>query len=227
MSIETNNEETSNVDHPSRELDHVLATAEVDNRILMAFRLVETVRRTLALEGSAWELPPLKDCLQFAASEVGEAVRADIRRKNYVQNNPSTHDESVVSELADCAMMLLSSLSHFPLASFPTQEVVERFPPSTLAYTNSTVADLWLWEVERATCGGVCSHDVIAALICVCRYPEFGDIYDEVSKRLARIVWKHGACGSTVEAHDWAVDYAEWQKKWTGVFGEDVWKGAK
>lgn len=58
---------------------------------------------------SVWPTPSTEDALLFAFTELGEAVDAYLRSKSeYARNRDK--DLSVLDELADCAMMLLTAL---------------------------------------------------------------------------------------------------------------------
>lgn len=55
-----------------------------------------------------WPTPTTEDALLFALTELGEAVDAHLRSKpQYVRNRDK--DLSVLDELADCAMMLITA----------------------------------------------------------------------------------------------------------------------
>lgn len=56
-----------------------------------------------------WKIPTTEDALLFAFTELGEAIDAHLRSKpEYARNRDK--DLSVLDELADCAMMLLTAL---------------------------------------------------------------------------------------------------------------------
>jgi hypothetical protein len=56
-----------------------------------------------------WPTPTTEDALLFALTELGEAVDAHLRSKpQYVRNRDK--DLSVLDELADCAMMVLTAI---------------------------------------------------------------------------------------------------------------------
>jgi hypothetical protein len=58
-----------------------------------------------------WPTPTVEDCLLFAFTELGEAVDAHLRSNaQYARNRDK--DLSVLDELADCAMMLLTALGN-------------------------------------------------------------------------------------------------------------------
>lgn len=124
-----------------------------------------------------WPTPSTGDALLFAFTELGEAVDAHLRSKpEYARNRDK--DLSVLDELADCAMMLLTAL---PNVSDVWQYERIRTAPEwgCVAKHIGLAMDLqptkWDWE-----------HDVYISIIWITRYPGM-DLPARLTSRLERI----------------------------------------
>lgn len=80
--------------------DNIADTLKECHRIVWAYRQ--------QLE-DVWPTPTTEDALLFAFTELGEAIDAHLRSKDVYARNRDK-DLSVLDELADCAMMLLTAL---------------------------------------------------------------------------------------------------------------------
>lgn len=83
---------------------------------MTAATITDTLRTCHAIVWAAraelehvWPTPPPEDALLFALTELGEAIDAHLRTNgDYARNRDKSLD--VLSELADCAMMLLTAM---------------------------------------------------------------------------------------------------------------------
>jgi len=80
------------------------------------------------LEG-VWPCPNSADSLRYAATESAEAIDAYLRNSRVDDIRNNDRDADIESELADCAMMLLTAMpdlptGHIPKFVYPSLETV-------------------------------------------------------------------------------------------------------
>jgi len=127
-----------------------------------------------------WATPEPKDCLYYALTEMGEAVDAYLRTKRPNDARNRNKKLSVYVELADAAIMLLSSMDYLDAKSplFPPyydlDEVFVKVTNAVLNFNNS----LTLWTIP-----------VIDALWMIEAAPF--DLGEEIEHRLKSIYLKH------------------------------------
>jgi len=172
----------------------------VINTLQEAHSRVWTFRRKYS---KWWSTPDALDSLRFAYTEAAEALDAHLRQKGgYARNNEREQD--IVSELADCAIMLLTALG-------PNYE----FRPMNVTYSNPSEEYLdWIagdvgaslaaykrWEAITRKHGRdanrhIYEEGILLALGFIVNYPGM-DLVPMIDARLERIRRKH-----VKEGHD-------------------------
>jgi len=126
-----------------------------------------------------WKTPSVIDCLRFAVCEAAESLDAWLREKGgYARNRENGH--TVHSELAQCALMLLTALGEIGVGFQPKKSIpvdLDTIVVETAAALAQANAGTWHWPVLRCLRG-------IAA------YPGM-DLAVELDKAMEQIRRKH------------------------------------
>lgn len=154
----------------------------------MTIKLSETVWTFRKDYEKYWPTPNKLDSLRFAFTEIAEAIDADLRGNiTYRRNNQ--RNPSVEEELADCAIMLITSL--------PNVEVSDYIWGSTPPHASGTLERIAKY-VTRALfrkhlpSKTIYEIDVYTALWYIVDYVGGYDVLQRLIKqRLARIYNKH------------------------------------
>lgn len=120
-----------------------------------------------------WPTPTTEDALLFAFTELGEAVDAHLRSKpEYARNRDK--ELSVLDELADCAMMLLTALT------------MPSFAPNVIVTSLAQMAHLAGFIVAANERRGSCLEQIDMLLFAIATYPGM-DLPARLTARLERI----------------------------------------
>lgn len=143
-----------------------------------------------------WPTPTTEDALLFSFTELGEAVDAHLRSKpQYARNNAK--DLSVLDELADCALMLITALG--------------KKKTGWLFRKNFWGIDDHSWNAYCADAGTVLlptigNMPIVDMLARIATHPGM-DLPARLTERLERIWWKRYEC-------NWDVAPIELKQRW-------------
>ena len=140
-----------------------------------------------------WRTPEPVNCLRYAVTEAAEALDAWLREERSKDARNQQKEKNVIEELADCAIMLLSSIQpEDPVSEWLLKSLFEYPYPSekvSLDAIVTTVADALKYynAIQSMSFGG---GSVIIALRMIANYP-YMQLNLEIGKRLERIWVKH------------------------------------
>jgi hypothetical protein len=122
--------------------------------------------------------------LLFAFTELGESVDAYLRSKpEYARNRDK--DLSVLDELADCALMLLTALGKYRRVIILDDIPINNFEPNGWASAMKDIADALYWHGDPE-CGNCSAECIVILLERIMTYPGM-DLSARLTARLERI----------------------------------------
>ncbi|MCA9941735.1 MAG: hypothetical protein KC418_24010 [Anaerolineales bacterium] len=150
-----------------------------NDEVKRTYTLVWRFRALMEEAASPWVTPEPLDALRFAATEVAEAMDAWLRARGGFARNSDRH-EQVLSELADCAIMLATSIPDY---SFSGGEAYGQHTLDGLIYLVACV-------LQTAALGGPFQFRAAAAMCAIAAYDGMA-LEREVRDRLVRIMLRH------------------------------------
>jgi hypothetical protein len=167
-----------------------ITTDERKELALTIYDLVWAFRAYMDKE-TDWKTPPVNDSLAFALTEIGEAVDAELRTRPYARN--SERDVTVVQELADVVLMLVTAL---PVGHVSQAEFIDRpgHLPATEERTSlhniaQLIAVAWHEYMQGKSVKYAQNQTALALHMTIAAIGSLAEV--EVAKRMIRIYEKN------------------------------------